>query len=210
MKSLLSDEIYRFLNRYDTIAVIVGAGIGFLFINEFYDHFHAQFGQLSVNLLGQSAVGIFYILNTVLGSVIAFSVARFVNSLILNHAHGITDHVQRYDLPEWPKRKSFGLVLGEQHSQKGQYVLDPIWMVIPERGLYGNIIVFGAIGSGKTAAVAYPAVRQILESTQEEDLKPGGLILDQKGNFNRKVEELCNEYNRVDDMIIISPERDYS
>ena len=38
----------------------------------------------------------------------------------------------------------------------------PDWLVIPERGLYTGVAIFGAVGSGKTSACMHPFARQLL------------------------------------------------
>ena len=75
---------------------------------------------------------------------------------------------------------------------------------IPEKSLYQNILVTGTIGTGKTSSAMYPFTEQLIEyksNTLAEKL--GMLILDVKGNYYSKVNELCLKYKREDDLIII-------
>jgi hypothetical protein len=63
-------------------------------------------------------------------------------------------------------------------------------IIIPERGLYQNILITGTIGTGKTSSAMYPFLDQLLNRNL------GMLILDVKGNFYKKVLELNKKYNR--------------
>jgi hypothetical protein len=77
---------------------------------------------------------------------------------------------ERLALPSWPySRESFTLVLGELQDRIGTRVpsdrspnLKPRWLTLPELALYTGVLVTGGIGSGKTSAVAYPALKQLL------------------------------------------------
>ena len=62
--------------------------------------------------------------------------------------------------------------------------------VIPEKGLYQNILVTGTIGTGKTSSAMYPFVDQLLSKNI------GMLILDVKGNFYSKVKEMAKKYRK--------------
>lgn len=63
-------------------------------------------------------------------------------------------------------------------------------VIIPERGLFQNILITGTIGTGKTSSAMYPFLDQLLK----KDV--GMLILDVKGNFYSKVLELNKFYKR--------------
>lgn len=63
-------------------------------------------------------------------------------------------------------------------------------IIIPERGLYQNVLITGTIGTGKTSSAMYPFVEQLISQNI------GMLILDVKGNFHLKVKELAKKYNR--------------
>ena len=69
-------------------------------------------------------------------------------------------------LPPWPVAdtdENPALVVGETHHPvEAREVPNPGWLVIPERGLYTGIAIFGAVGSGKTAACMHPFARQLL------------------------------------------------
>jgi hypothetical protein len=128
-------------------------------------------------------------------------------------------------LPPYPyTREGFALVLGELQDRDGSRVpserapnLGPRWLVLPELALYTGVFVSGGIGSGKTSAVAYPALKQLLGFCRkvpirrrdggvvEEDWKFSGLVLDEKGDFTRAAAEFCAAWDRSDDLIRITP-----
>ena len=70
-------------------------------------------------------------------------------------------------LPPWPlspdKDAGPGIVVGEvHHPVKPVEIPNPSWLIIPERGLYTGVAIFGAVGSGKTSACMHPFAEQIL------------------------------------------------
>ena len=77
------------------------------------------------------------------------------------------------------------LVLGEQHTRRNRYRCpNPSWLTIPRRGLHTGVMIFGAVGTGKTSACMYPYVEQILAwRAGSAEQKVGGLILEVKGDF---------------------------
>ena len=89
--------------------------------------------------------------------------------------------------------------------------------MLPELALYTGVFVTGGIGSGKTSAVAYPALEQLLGfrrvvpvrkrdgSVEQHDWKFSGLILDEKGDFTRAAAKYCKKWGREKDLIRISP-----
>ena len=77
-------------------------------------------------------------------------------------------------------------------------------IIIPEKGLYQNMIITGTIGSGKTSSAMYPFTKQLIHyKNSSESEKIGMLILDVKGNYQYQVKEFCQKFNRMDDLIII-------
>lgn len=75
---------------------------------------------------------------------------------------------------------------------------------IEEKGLYQNILITGTIGSGKTSSAMYPFTKQLISYKASNSLeKLAMLILDVKGNYYQKVVEYANEFNRLNDVIII-------
>lgn len=116
-----------------------------------------------------------------------------------------------YKLPNWPTSNKLQFVVGESHNDDGGYIPDPQWKTIPQQGLYGNIFVAGGIGTGKTTACAYPFIEQVLQYRPDDDeLKPCGLILDEKGDFIKTVMEFARSVNRQDDIISIEIDGEFT
>ena len=70
---------------------------------------------------------------------------------------------------------------------------------LPEKSLYQNILITGTIGTGKTSSAMYPFTEQLISNKIHLPM----LILDVKGNYYLKVKELCQKYNRMDDLIVL-------
>src|SRR5207237_6631414 len=65
--------------------------------------------------------------------------------------------------PEVATRDKLFLVIGEMHHPKRPEPSEnPNWLIIPHRGLFTGIAVFGAIGSGKTSGAILPFAEQVL------------------------------------------------
>jgi hypothetical protein len=109
------------------------------------------------------------------------------------------------------KRTELSLVVGEVHHPRKQVPSEtPRWMVIPERGLFTGIAIVGAVGSGKTASCMYPFAEQILAyRAQDPGRRIGGLILEVKGDFCGKVQEILARHGRAGDYVEISLESEY-
>ena len=109
------------------------------------------------------------------------------------------------------KRTELSLVVGEVHHPRKQVPSEtPRWLVIPERGLFTGIAIVGAVGSGKTASCMYPFAEQILAYRAEDpDRRIGGLILEVKGDFCGKVQEILARHGRAGDYVEISLESEY-
>ena len=109
------------------------------------------------------------------------------------------------------KRTELSLVVGEVHHPRKQVPSEtPRWLVIPERGLFTGIAIVGAVGSGKTAGCMYPFAEQILAyRAQDPDRRIGGLILEVKGDFCGKVQEILARHGRAGDYVEISLESEY-
>lgn len=157
-------------------------------------------------------------LGRLLRNLVAITLARAGHGL----ARGA---VEKTCLPPFPyHRESFTLVLGELQDRDGTRVpsarsphLRPRWLTLPELALYTGVFVTGGIGSGKTSAVAYPALRQLLGfrrpvrirasagTMREEEWRFSGLVLDEKGDFTRTAAQFCEEWGRSNDLIRISP-----
>ena len=118
------------------------------------------------------------------------------------------------ELPLYPaprKRTGLSLVVGEVHHPRKQIPSEtPRWLVIPERGLFTGIAIVGAVGSGKTASCMYPFAEQILAYRAEDpERRIGGLILEVKGDFCGKVQEILARHGRAGDYVEISLESEY-
>jgi hypothetical protein len=109
------------------------------------------------------------------------------------------------------RRADLCLVIGEVHqARKLQPAASPRWLVIPERGLFTGIAVFGAVGTGKTSCCMYPFAEQILAyCAGDKDRRIGGLILEVKGDFCHKIKDILARHGRQDDYIEISLDSEY-
>lgn len=77
-------------------------------------------------------------------------------------------------------------------------------IIIPENGLYQNILITGTIGTGKTSSAMYPFCEQLISyEALNEFKKIGMLILDVKGNFYNQVLEFAKKHFRENDVIVI-------
>jgi hypothetical protein len=138
----------------------------------------------------------------------AFFAASFVLSLvtIVAYRRGPRQHARA--LPRYPKpetRATPTLVLGETHfhTTPGR-APQPVWLTIPQRGLYTGVMIIGAVGSGKTSACMYPYVEQLLRwRGQDPDHKVGGLVLEVKGDFCHQVREILTRAGRAEDYLEI-------
>ncbi len=121
-------------------------------------------------------------------------------------------HISR--LPTYPEpgeREQLYVVVGEiHHPKKAEPVEDPHWLAIPERGLYAGTCCIGAVGSGKTTGVMYPYAEQILGyAHKEKERRASALVLEVKGDFCHKVQEILARYGRSGDYMEISLDSDY-
>ncbi len=117
-------------------------------------------------------------------------------------------------LPLYPDprtRDDLFLVVGEVHNPRKQVpAKEPYWLTIPERGLFTGVAIFGAVGSGKTSCCMYPFAEQILAYQAKDPAKRiGGLILEVKGDFCRKVKDILDRHGRSDDYIQIGLDSEY-
>jgi hypothetical protein len=117
-------------------------------------------------------------------------------------------------LPSYPEpevRESLYLVVGEVHQAKRpEPVENPRWLVVPDRGLFTGIAIFGAIGSGKTSGCMYPFAKQLLSfRAKDKQRRVGGLILEVKGDFCYHVNHILKDAGRGDDYVEISLDSPY-
>jgi len=109
-------------------------------------------------------------------------------------------------LPPYPEsalRNELYVVIGEIHHQKRpEAAPHPRWLMIPERGLFTGIAIFGAIGSDKTSGCMYPFAEQGLGyRAQDVEGRAAGLVLEVKGDFCHKVRKLLTEVGRGQDYV---------
>jgi hypothetical protein len=182
---------------------------------------------------GYQTAGMFYrafafVTFLLTGAWLSSSVRTFVAFTLRRTGRDVRATDRREDklpLPRWPySRESFTLVLGELQDRDGTRVpserspnLRPRWLTLPELALYTGVFITGGIGSGKTSAVAYPALKQLLGfrravkvrgrdgGVRDEEWKFSGLVLDEKGDFTRAAVEFAAEWSRADDVIRLAP-----
>ena len=108
--------------------------------------------------------------------------------------------------PDPKKRESLYLVIGEIHNARTPGPSGtPTWLVVPEKGLFTGIAIFGAIGSGKTTCCILPFAEQLLAyRATEADKKIGGLVLEVKGDFCHKIKAILTRNSREHDYIEVS------
>ena len=117
-------------------------------------------------------------------------------------------------LPPWPIAASDekpAIVVGETHHPvEAREISNPDWLVIPERGLYTGVAIFGAVGSGKTSACMHPFARQLLgwQATNPEK-RAAALILEVKGDFCYDIREILEKAGREDDYMELSMDGEY-
>src|SRR5213593_313307 len=113
--------------------------------------------------------------------------------------------------PEAATRDRLFLVIGElHHPRRPEPAQNPRWLVIPDRGLFTGLGIFGAVGSGKTSCCMVPFVEQVLAyRASDPDKRVGGLVLEVKGDFCRKLHDILVRYDRVDDYVEVSLQGDW-
>jgi len=132
----------------------------------------------------------------------------YIFTLKVRH-HISPGHLPKYIAPE--QRDGLYVIVGEVHNpRKPGPSENPRWLSIPERGLFTGIVIFGAVGSGKTSCCMYPFAEQVLAyKAGEEANRIGGLILEVKGDFCRKVKGILDKHGRGEDYIEISLDSEY-
>ncbi len=116
--------------------------------------------------------------------------------------------VGRGTLPAWPRSPGDpapSIVVGEvHHPVEPRETARPSWLVIPEKGLYTGVLIFGAVGSGKTSACMHPFAQQILSwQASHPQRRPSGLVLEVKGDFCHAVRRILEEAKRGEDYLEI-------
>ena len=115
-------------------------------------------------------------------------------------------------LPTWPlnpaKDAGPAIVVGEvHHPVKAVESRNPKWLIIPERGLYTGVAIFGAVGSGKTSACMRPFADQILSwQARDPQHRAAGLVLEVKGDFCHEIRRILVDAGREEDYIELGME----
>ncbi len=151
------------------------------------------------------------------GNFASGSITKIISSMISVNAMSEEELLEKrskeegfkYKLQPYPVSKSLQLTLGEAHGgdpNKVSYIDNPPWVTIPTTGLWGSIIAFGMIGSGKTASIIYCLLLTCL-SYRPMDLlyKIGGLILDVKGDFVDTLRRYMEAVGRSADLLVVKP-----
>ncbi len=117
-------------------------------------------------------------------------------------------------LPPYPNpstRDKLFVVMGElHHAKKPEPSANPQWLVLPDRGLFTGIAVFGAIGSGKTTGCMYPFAEQVLAyRASDPSRRIGGIILEVKGDLCYKIKTILEKHGRGGDYIEIGLDTPY-
>ena len=109
------------------------------------------------------------------------------------------------------QRETLFLTLGEvHHPRKPVPDEQPYWVNVPERGLFTGIAIFGAIGTGKTSGCIYPYAEQLLAFRScDREQRLGGLVLEVKGDFCRKVRAILEAHGRTEDYVEVNLNADY-
>ena len=115
------------------------------------------------------------------------------------------------EYPDPSTRSDLFLVVGEIHNQRRPGPAEaPVWLTIPERGLFTGIAIMGAIGSGKTSCCMLPFAEQVLAYNADNKSKRiGGLILEVKGDFCRSVKGILERHCRAENYVEISLDSEY-
>ena len=110
-------------------------------------------------------------------------------------------------LPSWPAEDPDEprLVIGEvHHPTEGREIAKPAWLVLDERGLYTGMAIFGAVGTGKTAACMHPFARQLFTWQAADPAKrAAGLVLEVKGDFCHQIRTMLQDAGRGEDYLEI-------
>jgi len=142
---------------------------------------------------------------------IAFSTLLSLLYIFFARRQKRTGEIRLPGYPEPEGRDALYLVVGEvHHAKKPEPVENPRWLVIPDRGLFTGIAIFGAIGTGKTTGCMYPFAKQLLSfHSRDKERRVGGLILELKGDFCHHVKRILEAAGRGDDYIEISLDSPY-
>lgn len=187
-------------------------------------HFHVQLSSeflkkssLQFNIMGKSLELIqtrehmelftkLYMLLTFWGIlVLCFIFYRSFIERFLKDKTGMSEEIEVL-IPEFPyDRDKLQMIVGLKHEKfTVEKIREPEYLIIPEKGMFQNFFITGTIGTGKTASVMYPFLKQaIFYGANDPGKKAGMLILDVKGNFYEQAVKFAKEAGRKDDLVII-------
>src|ERR1700678_4374674 len=134
--------------------------------------------------------------------------ALYIGTLKFRH-RVVAGQLSPYPQPE--KRNDLFVVLGEVHNPRRPGPSEtPRWLVVPERGLFTGIVILGAVGSGKTSCCMFPYAEQILAyKAGDPAQRIGGLVLEVKGDFCKKVQGILGRHGRGEDYVEISLDSEF-
>ena len=152
---------------------------------------------------------IFALLSLFAPGVVFLIVTSVAHSVFLVWFRNALDFRRKGVLPAWPLHrhdKAPALCIGEVHYKtENREHPHPRWLVMPEKGLYTGLAIFGAIGTGKTTSCMRPFCRQLLEWQSDDPAqRVAMLVLEVKGDFCYDVQEMLEQYGRTDDYMELS------
>ena len=166
-----------------------------------------------IALLGKKGWKIFIITYLVVGIIGIFLSGFIVYRTLFENfvkkkrevTHLLTEEEVVHEAFPWNK-EILQFVVGVKHKKYTlEMIKHPSWVIIPEKGMFLNLLVTGGIGMGKTSTVMYPLSKQaIFYKADDPAHKAGGLFLDVKGNYYEKILEFAKECGREDDVILIT------
>ena len=115
----------------------------------------------------------------------------------------------RSTLPTWPlSPMSDGPAIGigeVHHPVRAIESPTPEWLMIPERGLYTGVAIFGAVGSWKTSACMHPFARQLLGwQAADPERRAAALVLEVKGDFCHDIKQILVDHHRGEDYLEVN------
>jgi hypothetical protein len=200
--------IQRFLHSKNFVACVLSAATGlFLYLKMPFpeDNFYLELIFLRANPV---FLGLKYSYTACLYTTPYIAYSMVLSSIYI-FALRIPREIEAGHLPPYPEpcnRSDLFLVIGELHGSRVPGPSEsPRWLVIPERGLFTGIAIVGAIGSGKTTCCIVPFAEQILSyRATDADQKIGGLVLEVKGDFCRRVRAILEKHGRREDYVEVS------
>ena len=162
-----------------------------------------------VSVQSPALFGVFRLTTYVAPALVALVLLMVSDAVIRTWASALIRVRTRGKLPPWPTAPTDpapALVIGEKHHPTElRETSHPEWCVMPEKGLYTGLIIFGAIGTGKTTACMNPFTRQLLSwQADDPDRRCAALVLEVKGDFCYDVQDMLRKYDRWDDYMELS------